>query len=570
MRKLIASSGEWFKSKFRKHLIPKIVALLVVFFVIAPLLVITIRENLYEFRDNDPDRGAAILKQDVFGDSATKIVYLKGKGQAWSQGWEPSDSLWFYNISQGSDLIPYDFFMVLEQAGKTEKFRSDENINRFRYLPQKKTSRNPDALPVGFVKDSYKGKDYVGFSCAACHTAQLNYMGTGIRIDGGPAGADMESFINELAEALNATATNAAVQARFVKNVIALGNYSSEQDVLADLSTYTACIRVYAQINHSQAKIEFEKAPAKAIDVKYGYARLDAFGRIYNRVLEHILTDDELRTQLLLAFKGTDLDSATAKLDSILKSDQHDHIVARLINALSTDPSTAPFAQKLLGQIFNSPNAPVSYPFLWDIPQHDYVQWNGIASNAGLGPVGRNAGEVMGVFGTLDWTKKDGYSPASLIEGQGFKTHVSYESSVRVHNLRRIEERLKTLLSPQWPEDLLPPLKEARVESGRKLFADNCVVCHAEIKRDDENRRVVAHMTRLDAVGTDSKMADNSVNYGGPSGFLRNEYAPTVRPGTSVSGFGRCQRFRPTPLDFVIDSSNGVWWMAHIHTPGNW
>src|SRR5204863_221024 len=49
------------------------------------------------------------------------------------------------------------------------------------------------------------------------------------------------------------------------------------------------------------------------------------------------------------------------------------------------------------------PDAPVSYPFLWDTPQHHRVQWNGIAPNnvLGLGALSRNTSEVIGVFGGL-------------------------------------------------------------------------------------------------------------------------------------------------------------------------
>src|SRR5207244_3569794 len=72
--------------------------------------------------------------------------------------------------------------------------------------------------------------------------------------------------------------------------------------------------------------------------------------------------------------------------------------------------TTATFAQ-VPGN--DSPaNAPVSYPFLWDTPQHDFVQWNGAAKNNDIlaakfiigtrhvGALGRNTGEVVGVFGT--------------------------------------------------------------------------------------------------------------------------------------------------------------------------
>ena len=148
--------------------------------------------------DTDPDRGATTVKQDIFGDHFGTVEYLP-------QNWKPADSLWFYTITQGSNMLPYDFFMVLEKKGDSEPFRSNDNMNRYRYLPQKPTSSNPDGLPVGFVKDTYKGNDYIGLTCAACHTAQINYQGKGIRIDGGPAGADMETFMADMVRALKAT-----------------------------------------------------------------------------------------------------------------------------------------------------------------------------------------------------------------------------------------------------------------------------------------------------------------------------------------------------------------------------
>ena len=85
--------------------------------------------------------------------------------------------------------MPYDFFMALEQPGTGKVFSSIENLYEYGYPPQKKTQSNPDALPVGFVKDEYLGKEFIGFSCAACHTGQVNYKGVGIRIDGGPPAA---------------------------------------------------------------------------------------------------------------------------------------------------------------------------------------------------------------------------------------------------------------------------------------------------------------------------------------------------------------------------------------------
>ena len=79
----------------------------------------------------------------------------------------------------------------------------------------------------------------------------------------------------------------------------------------------------------------------------------------------------------------------------------------------------------------------MSCPFLWDITLHDYLQWNGVAPNAGEGPIGRNAGEVIGVFGTLDWVRgSPGWSALlrhSAARASG-PTHTSFRSSVKVHN----------------------------------------------------------------------------------------------------------------------------------------
>jgi hypothetical protein len=453
------------------------------------------------------------IAQDQFGDKFSSVRYL------W-QGWRPADSMWFYNTTQGSDLLPYDFFMVLEKPHTSELFRSNENMNYYRYLPQKRTLSNPDALPVGFVKDTYRGRDYLGFTCAACHTTQLNYNGVAMRIDGGPAGTDMDTFLKDLAAAVWTVRTDTgAVHARFVKNVLGRDHcqYSSAEAVDKDLQKYAQRLEMYNVINHSETR--------------YGYSRLDAFGRIFNRVLEHVVTQGELKKQLDLTVAdlvkaGTltqsDVDSIVKQQgnDGILNDNQTDHLVLRLSQVL---PLKAQL--RLSERLFNRPDAPVSYPFLWDIPQHDYVQWDGLAPNANLGPIGRNAGEVIGVFGTLDWAEKPGWSVSSLISGQGLHaTHISFDSSVNVHNLRLIEDRLKLLQSPPWPEDILPPIDKTRLKNGERLFTTYCECCHTRIERDDPQRRVVAHMSRLADIGTDQKMAGNAIKYTGLSGILRNQY----------------------------------------------
>ncbi len=498
-------------------------------------------------------RGAATVAQDEFGDQFTTVRYLR-------QGWTPAQSMWFYNTTQGSNLLPYDFFMALETKGSKEPFRSNEHMNHYRYLVQKPTWSNPDGLPVGFVKNRYDRKDYLGFTCAACHTSQLNYQGTGIRIDGAPSGADMDTFLHDLAGALTDTlestpAPTDSIAAqdennstenegdivrketilrakgdclsenckRFVRRVMDRGNYDSEKDVIDDLKTYSQQLRMYNFINRSHTH--------------YGYSRLDAFGRIYNRVLENVLTASQLKEVLddmasrgELTKKEADSILEMETKNTVLTGNDRDHIVERVAKLLPLRVQL-----ELSKQIFNEPNAPVSYPFLWDIPQHDYVQWNGVVANAGIGPIGRNAGEAIGVFATLDFAEVPQFSLsatiASVLSGQGLSgRHVSYRSSINVHNLRHIEKQLWSLKSPKWPDEILPRIDMSARARGQALFDQHCASCHAEIQSDNPQRRVVAHMTGLKDIGTDSKMADNSVDYKGYSGIMRNQYA-SAGPG---------------------------------------
>lgn len=487
----------------------------------------------YQKWDDDPDRGAMAIDNGTFGENYSTPIYL-------DQGWSESDSLWYYNTTQGSALIPYDFFIALEEADSNELFRATPNIDKFRYLPQKPTFFNPDGLPVGFVKETYQGKDYMGFTCAACHTGQVNYKGKAIRIDGGPAMADMVGFLTALEKNMKAALNNPQKQQRFVDAVLALDNsYSDADEVKTDLKTWTDTIELYNNVNHSR--------------VKYGYARLDAFGRIYNRVLEHVINRAQLRS-VLVGVTDSQLQPmlTTAEVDKVLEGISETIIgdvqFAKVIQRLlSKDPGYPGLSVKemqyIKRKIFTEPDAPVSYPFLWDITHSDYVQWNGLAGNAGVGPLGRNAGEVIGVFAILDWTAEDaGFSLSAWLTGQEKKTqHINFKSSIDLVNLSRLESHLKSLTSPLWPTLETDDERQKKANAiyskepewqidmekarhGQFLYSEYCQSCHEIIDRTDWDRIVVGKMSSLKNIGTDPAMAKNSVTFSGFSGNFNNTY----------------------------------------------
>ncbi len=55
----------------------------------------------------------------------------------------------YYYDPQGSSLMPYDWFLALEQSARNQLFRNDDHIRSFGYLPNEKNESNPDGLPVG-------------------------------------------------------------------------------------------------------------------------------------------------------------------------------------------------------------------------------------------------------------------------------------------------------------------------------------------------------------------------------------------------------------------------------------
>jgi len=522
----IAGLGRFIGRHFHTILKIKIV------FIIIVLLILAAGKSYQQWGDTDSERGAKAITNSLTTENFSTPRYLE-------QGWSEADSLWFYNTTQGSNLIPYDFFLVLEQENSTELLRSDQNMDKFRYLPQKETRFNKDALPVGFVKDFYQGKDYVGYTCAACHTGQVNYKGQAMRIDGGPAMADMVGFLTALEKSMEATRNDVQKRERFIKAVLEReNNYSNADEVKADLKKWTDTVILYNTVNHS--------------NLDYGYARLDAFGRIYNRVLQHVMNKEQVKLVLLGVTRGKNRLLGEQQVEAVLKGisetiidDQQFALIIERLQATGGDYPGLDQRGLLLVRdaIFNRANAPVSYPFLWDISHSDYVQWNGLAANAGVGPLGRNTGEVIGVFGTLDWKAREkGFSLSAYLTGEKNKKHViDFKSSIDLTNLSRLESHIKHLQSPQWPQDILGKFDNVdrceetdqgkicsnTVGRGQVIYNEYCASCHQVIKRDAWDRLVVANMTDIAVIGTDPKMAENSVLYTGYAGNFESVYQST-------------------------------------------
>jgi Cytochrome c len=199
------------------------------------------------------------------------------------QGWDYGTAQAWYHVDQGTAFFPYEWFVALEQASGQERFAAPGHMQRFGFLSNPPhEAYNPDGLPIGFSRTELrldKGAfqcwqgNWVGLTCAACHTSQVNYHGTSLLIDGGPAHNDIETFRANLAGAFAANANDPEKAQRFVGRILAQQSDLSPADVQAGLQCFGRA---------SVARARFEQEALAAADEPpsaAGPARLDALGR---------------------------------------------------------------------------------------------------------------------------------------------------------------------------------------------------------------------------------------------------------------------------------------------------
>lgn len=414
-----------------------------------PILIIATTLGLFSLTANPQSSVAKDCESGTYdGAYAGEVVV--------PQNWNCRERDEFWYTDQGSQIVPYVWFLNLEQAGSTEKFSAPDNMDAYRYLPQNPSKLNPDGLPIGFTRgnaranEAYGGisRDWLGVTCAACHTGRIEFKGAKFIIDGGPTLGDFETLFGDLVTAMNATLSDSAKFDRFASAVIAdsgvrgSGGTKDKNELRNQLEEVSKIRGAWNERNRGTAK-----------SGKYGHGRLDAVGSIINEISASVLGD-------------------------------------------STNIKPA--------------DAPVSYPHIWDSPQHDRVQWNGSIFNAGTGVLRRNVGEVLGVFGYLGTT------------ANGVSTSIDFAA------LGELEALLARLQSPLWSDTSLPPINRKLINgSAKKDFQDFCARCHGTIARADPQRRITVKMfpvVKRDAapdektVSTDIKMAENFRTRNGAAG----------------------------------------------------
>lgn len=253
-----------------------------------------------------------------------------------NEGWDEKTREMFYYTPQGTELLGlyYEWLINLELPLSRDLMVTESNMRGWGFIMdpgQHASSMNKGNLPVGMSRhiDPVSGKERLDLGCAMCHTGELHYKGTALRIDGGQSVQSISTakrgeFITTLGLTTFETLLNPFKWNRFA-NRIAGDDKEKRKKLRKNLWKFAGNLRHF---------MSGAGAP-KWYPVEEGRGRTDAVGRIANVVF------------------GYDLN----KPENYRKAD-----------------------------------APASYPFIWDMWRFDWVQYTGFTNQAMARNVGESLG----------------------------------------------------------------------------------------------------------------------------------------------------------------------------------
>jgi mono/diheme cytochrome c family protein len=130
----------------------------------------------------------------------------------------------------------------------------------------------------------------------------------------------------------------------------------------------------------------------------------------------------------------------------------------------------------------------VSVPFLWDTPRFAWVEYNGSFRQ----PMARNVVSTLSRGSNLSFD----HDPAKR-----------FDNTVDLTNLFTLEQLVRKLKSPKWPEAILGRIDRTKAARGESIYAKQCASCH-EPKAGPDGL-LDLEMVALDEIGTDPKQAVN-------------------------------------------------------------
>jgi hypothetical protein len=360
-----------------------------------------------------------------------------------ANGWSQAEREEYYHVAEGSELMPYALLANLKSVKTGKPFLED--MERFGFLPDAAGQANPYALPVGLTLSRSRnagtaGIEIVGFNCAACHVGELTYHGKRVRLDGAPGMVNLQAYQVEFAQSLDAAMKNPR---ELVTLVVHMEKQRQTPGTPAeqDAGQYTTEPAVLSAANVQAAPngdSSFHSISSAAADAARPASESN-FG-------ERLKADIAILKARLAYLKNGKL----------------------LVDGTEPGPGRVDAfgaARNLLfPQYAVKMQSPVSFPFIWSVPDNigrkpadfGWIHYDGDTNSI----LERNIGQALGMGAVFD--------------------PKTYESTLRIANLHRLEVLTHKLEPPKWPADVLGAIDDGEAHKGEAIFHDKCAGCHQD------------------------------------------------------------------------------------------
>ena len=367
-----------------------------------------------------------------------------------AQGWSQAQRNFYRHASQGTVVNNLQWFMALEKAGSQTLISDSGNLASLGFIKSSKSTLNPLGLPIGFAV--------------------------------GPANSSIKGTVG-----LTCAACHTGQLSYKGDKIVIDGTQS-----MIDSNTFGSQLQL--------SMIETYHDPYK----------WDRFAR---NVLKNKYNDSSEKS-LRLAF-GNSVKNAEWELDKSKtlhltpvpggygRNDAIDTIGNKVFASDLQDPAN-----------FHVADANVSFPFIWDAWQFDWVQYDGSI----VQPMVRNAGEALGVGAITNYLYET-------------PNESKWASSINVTNIYKIETQLQALKPPLWPAKMFGPYNLELAQQGRELFMENCASCHAPrpiLAPGNKYAKLAVFKIPLDTIGTDPKRSTNATTARFDATKLVGHNAPNV------------------------------------------
>jgi hypothetical protein len=380
----------------------------------------------------------------------------------WSRnGWSDAERAEYHHLAEGSELMPYVLLANVVSVKTGKPFL--DNMERFGFIPDASSAANPHGLPIGITtvksrSKSLTGLEMVGFNCAACHVAEVNYRGKRLLIDGAPSLVNLQDYQVEFKESLDATMHDPA-------------------KVLVLLRA------IDRDLNPGDTRTG--EIPNYVADPSFKTAGDVTSVSTADKGLQSVSSATANGSRVFAALQGKSFASRVPLLLALLKARfayiKHGHL---LLNGTEPGPGRVDAFGAARNMLFYRDavpmQSPVSFPFIWDVPDNTkersatdfiWIHYDGNTNSI----LERNIGQALGMGAV--------YNPDT------------YESTLRIVNLSRLELLTHKLEAPKWPADIFGLIDASKAKLGEKIFNALCHDCH-------QNR-----LYGLSDVGTDPQRA---------------------------------------------------------------